>query len=340
MKLGIIGGGAWGTAIAVQASIALGSSEIYVRDAKIVKLINQNHINSKYLPNILLPKTLRATSNIDEIFQNDIIGFAIPSKFLKEVVDSNFKKIRKNHILIIATKGLDNGNLNFFSSYFQDKLQNNNICILSGPNFASEVASRKLSIASLASENFELARNLSILLSTDSFIIYPSSDIISIQLSSCIKNIVAIAIGISHGFGNGDNFRAFLIAQGANEIKKLSTLLGGGNNHNSFDIAGIGDLILTCTSMNSRNTNFGFQLTRAKNPKDFINTFPNLVEGKEAIAVIYKLSRKYDVNLPIISNTYRLITKLQNIGPITHTELNEIYADFFAKIISEVKENL
>jgi glycerol-3-phosphate dehydrogenase (NAD(P)+) len=336
MKLGVIGGGSWGTAIAVQASIALGHSILYMRDKEVANRINSIHINTKYLPNILLPKTLRATNDIDEIFKNEILVFAIPSKHLVNFLHQHCNKIKNNHIILIATKGLDNSNLEFFSSYFKNKLNNENICILSGPNFAAEVASKKFSFSSLASENFNLSCHLANLLSTDSFIIHPSDDVVSLQLSGTIKNIIAITIGISHGIGNGDNFRAFLIAQGANEIKKLSLLMGG-NEKSFLDIASMGDLILTCTSMNSRNTNFGFQLTRTKNPKKFISNFPTLVEGKESLEAIYKLSQKYNIHLPIIFSLHKLLTELKEKESIEHKELNEIFTNFFAEIISAIE---
>ena len=231
---------------------------------------------------------------------------------------------------------MDNNNLQFFSTYVREKLDNENICILSGPNFASEVADKKFSFSSLACENFELASNISKLLSTDSFVIHPSNDIISLQLSGCIKNIIAITIGISHGIGNGDNFRAFLIAQGTNEIKTLSLLLGG-TEKSFLDVASMGDIILTCTSMNSRNTNFGFQLTQTKNPKRFIENFPILVEGKESIEAIYKLAEKYNLYLPIISNTYKLLSNLKEREIIDFDELNQMLNNFFLEIVSTIR---
>jgi glycerol-3-phosphate dehydrogenase (NAD(P)+) len=335
MKLGIVGGGSWGTALAVQGVHALGRACLYVRDEEIADRINSRHINIKYLPNILLPKTLKATCDIDELFENDIIIFAIPSKYLLDFIDTYSKKIKKNHILIIASKGLDHQKLQLFSSSIKDILGNDNICILSGPNFASEVANKNFSFASLASENFDLATKLSKILSTESFIIHPSDDIISVQLSGSMKNIIAITIGISHGHGNGDNLRAFLIAQGANEIKKLSLLLGC-NEKSFLDVASIGDLILTCTSMNSRNTNFGFELTRTTHPKKFIADYPHLVEGKESLETIHNLLQKLDIKLPIISNTYQLFTLLNNKESISHSELNMIFNNFFSDIISSI----
>ena len=322
-SIGIIGGGSWGTAIGAQIAQACAKAQIYVRNQNIAEEINDKHTNTKYLPNTILSKHLIATSAIEDICQHDIIIVAVPSNQFIEIIETIKPLLNNNHYVIVATKGIINYNQQFFTQYIAHNTRCKNAGALIGPNFAEEVANNKLSFATLAFKDLSIAEQLSTLLSSKTFIFKPTNIPEILQLAGTIKNIIAISVGISRCLGNGQNHQSYLIAEGLKEILTLSKKLSP--DINPIDNGWVGDLILTCTSMKSRNTQFGFELAKSTKPRSFLATYPLLVEGYNALDGIYKLSNKFNLALPIIDNLYEAIDILKTKETINDADRKQIF---------------
>lgn len=294
----IIGAGSWGSALACQVARSNARVTLLSRNQKIVDEILTYHTNSKYLGNAKLPDNIFPTCNID-LSGQEIIIIAVPSHAFNEVLNLlKSASLSSSTVLLIATKGLSGDPTQLISNKIKT-LFTNPIAFIAGPNFANEVANNLLTYANIASEDIDLAKNLSIDLMTPNFIINPIDDIITIQIAGCIKNIIAIKSGIYEASGYKENAKAGLITEGLREISTLSKALGG--KHDSLiEPAVIGDLILTCYSQTSRNTKFGYELALNNNKIEFLQNYPYLVEGVHSTKLILDLMSKYKLDLPIV----------------------------------------
>ena len=296
LKIAVLGGGAWGTALAVQITRALGSCDLYLRSQKVADEINNKHTNSKYLGGIVLPSSLRASCEFGNLVQYDAIVIATPSAFFNNAIDTLIEAgVKDQTALVIASKGLYKGEL--LSLYTKKNFPENNIAILSGPTFAMEVIQGKISAVNIASKNFVFAQNIAQTLQTRTFITQPTEDIEIVQVAGLVKNIISIMGGILEGRGCGANMRAMLFHQGINEIVQLTKLLGGSANLNLVSV--VGDIGLSFYSRNSRNNRFGFEMAQASSPLAYIKSCQYLVEGSFAAIEVHKLATQHGVELPI-----------------------------------------
>ncbi len=316
-KIAVYGGGSWGTALACQAARRHEEVTLFVRSLDLVKEINQQGTNSKYLGEILLPRNIRAAAELS--LDLDLLILAVPSSAITQTIEllkHNGLTARTN--LLIATKGVAGNPTELLSTRLQSLIPNK-VAFIAGPNFAKEVARGFLTNVTIASEDIELANELAGLLESEHFVITTTNDIITVQIAGAIKNIIAIrsgmydAIGIAGGCG--ENAKAALITQGMQEIAILSKALGG-RAETLLEPAVLGDLVLTCYSQTSRNTKFGHDLAwyikQNKNSKagvaTFLANYPYLVEGCESVYLIIELAKKYGLELPTIAAVQASIT--------------------------------
>ena len=255
--------------------------------------------NSKYLPNFKLPGNIVATKDFRPIKDQQVLIIALPSEDLEIALRKIISYLSPDTILLIATKGLDSEPIGLFSDKIKSMMPNN-FAFISGPNFALEFARGALTSFTIAAEDLNLAKNLQLSLKTENFIGTATDDIITIQVSGAVKNIIAIYFGFNAAKGMAENTKAYMMTQGLDEILQISKALGGSGSA-AFTNGVIGDLLLTCYSVNSRNTKFGYKLAQAKNKKDFLLTYKELVEGRFAALIMSKIMEKYNLELPIIS---------------------------------------
>ncbi len=309
----VIGSGSWGTAIACHLARICKSVMIYSDSKEVAGEINSNNTNVKYLGSINLPDNLVATDQITDILRSEIIFIVVPSSGFANLLNQLKEyDIPSTTIFVIATKGISSNPVELLSERFKKEFSNP-FAFFSGPNFAKEVALGKFTSATISSENLTLANNLAKDLSNSCFEISTTDDIITIQVASIIKNIVAIKSGILEASNAGENAKAWLITKALQEILQISKAIGG-RQETILEPAVVGDLILTSYSQTSRNAKFGFELHRNNYSKDFISSYPILVEGVEAARLIGFLAASYNIklsNLPIINSVAKILHKLE-----------------------------
>ena len=305
----VIGSGSWGTAIACHLARIHESVKIYSDSQEVAEEINNKKLNTRYLGSILLPTNLIATDQIEETLDSEVIFIVVPSSAFGNVLEQLKQyNIPAATIFVIATKGISSNPVELLSEKFKREFSNPFV-FFSGPNFAKEVALGKFTSATISSEDLSLANNLAKNLSTPCFEISTTNDIITIQIASIVKNIVAIKSGILEASDAGDNAKAWLVTKALQEISQISKALGG-KHETLLEPAVIGDLILTSYSQTSRNTKFGFELHQNHYSKNFISSYPTLVEGSEAAKLIESLTLKCDIklsDLPIINSVVEVL---------------------------------
>lgn len=312
MKLGIIGAGSWATALAQILSKNFQSVILWARDKDVAENINQTHKNDKYLPEISLNPNISATTDLEEIFLQDIIIIAIPMQHIRETI-SNIK-LKKEKMIISASKGIEIGTLKLPSDVIKESLDipEENIFALSGPSFAKEVAKELPTALTLAGKDIQKAEKLQQLLNTKTFRIYISEDIKGVEIGGAVKNVIAIACGASDGLKLGNNARASLITRGLYEMTKFVPIFNA-NPQTIYGLSGLGDLVLTATGDLSRNRRFGLLIGEGYSVEEAIKIINQTIEGIETVKAIKQLSEKYNLELPISEMVYKVIYEKLNI---------------------------
>ncbi len=305
-KYAVIGGGSWGTALACLAARSTMNVLIYSNEQNIADEINNNHRNDKFLPGIKLHDQVSGCSNLKDILNYENLIIAVPSHAIEEILlQLKILNLSKNTNFLIATKGMCQKPVQLISSLIEQNFDNN-FAFISGPNFAEEVAIGRFAAITITSKNIQFAEKVGKELKSEMLAISISDDIITVQIAGIVKNIIAIKSGILRAKGEGENAKAWLISQGLNEIAVISQKLGGSLQSLTLP-AVIGDLVLTCNSITSRNTKFGFEFHNSNYSKEFLNNYPILVEGVQSVRTLTEFIAKYNLDLPIISSVMDLV---------------------------------
>jgi glycerol-3-phosphate dehydrogenase (NAD(P)+) len=308
-KILIIGAGSWGTAIALHVSSFCPHVILYSRDKEQALKINAVRYNHNYLPEILLPDNITVTSDLGLHLDADLIIIATPSSALLDMIDNlTSLGLKRESVVVIATKGMSRTPLQLFSDLLPSKMPNP-FAFLSGPNFASEIGKGLYASATIASSDGELANSIAALLTTSNFEFCPCDDVITVQIAGIVKNIIAIQSGILIAQDAGENARASLITQGLAEIVLISSLFGG-RMETVLQPAVIGDLVLTASSTKSRNTKFGYMLHSNNYSNDLLDKNTVLLEGVLATNLITELIKPYKLKLPIIDGVRSILAGL------------------------------
>ena len=307
-QFGVIGAGAWGTAIARHLSIKGFPVRIWCRETETADSIIKDHVNSVFLPDIVLPESLEATTNLLDIIRNASILLATtPSHFTREIARIINPGITTDHILVILTKGIDQNSLALMSEIYQQELGNiPKIAVLSGPTFAREVAQDLPSAAVLACNDRQTGNLLQEYFHSERFRLYKSNDLIGVQLGGTVKNVIAISSGIADGMNLGLNARAALICRGVAEMIRLGTAMGG-QSGTFVGMSGIGDLILTATGELSRNYSLGQKLGRGLPLEKCLPTSRAVAEGVRNAVSINSLAERHQIEMPLCRAVYGII---------------------------------
>lgn len=308
MKMAVLGGGSWGSAIARLLSNKGYDVSFYIRDKNIVEDLNTNFENKKYLPGIKFNKIF-ATDNIEEaVIDSELIILAVPTNAIRSVlVDLKSRDIiNKKQIFVNLAKGIENGTLELVSEIVQDVFPENEFAVLSGPSHAEEVGKDIPTAVTVSSDNIRVAEFVQEVFSTEKFRVYTNMDLVGVEIGAALKNIIALAAGMSDGLGYGDNTKAALMTRGIYEMSKLGIKLGA-NSHTFNGLAGIGDLIVTCTSMHSRNRRAGILIGEGFSPEEAAKEVGQVVEGVKTTKAAYELSKKYNVSMPITEKLYEVL---------------------------------
>ncbi|MEH7303534.1 NAD(P)H-dependent glycerol-3-phosphate dehydrogenase [Neobacillus drentensis] len=313
--IAVIGAGSWGTALAMVLADNGHEVRLWSHAEEQVKEINEQHTNKKYLPEIVLSELIVGyTSLRDALAGVDTLILAVPTKAIREVIG----KIRGVHTepLTIAhvSKGIEPDSLMRISEIIKEEMPKEllkDVVVLSGPSHAEEVSLRHPTTVAVTSENMEAAEKIQDLFINNNFRVYTNSDIIGVEIGGALKNIIALAAGITDGLGYGDNAKAALMTRGLAEIARLGTKMGA-NPLTFSGLAGIGDLIVTCTSVHSRNWRAGNLLGKGKTLNEVLDNMGMVVEGVRTTKAAYQLAKKYDVNMPITFALYDVLFNGKN----------------------------
>ena len=297
-KIGIIGAGAWGTALATVAHRAGRDVKIWTREADVATAINTAHENMPFLPGVLLAPEIRATVDLGEAADADALVLATPSQFFRATCEALAPHLDLPVPLVICAKGIEIASGAFMNEVVEQALPERMSAVLSGPTFAVEVAREQPTAVTLACPDAKMGDSLTKAMATPRFRIYQSADVIGAEVGGAVKNVLAIACGIVEGRGLGDNARAAIITRGLAEMARLS-LAKGGRPETLMGLSGIGDLTLTCNAMQSRNFSLGVALGQSRTLSDILAERNSVAEGVDTAAAVTALASKLQVDMPI-----------------------------------------
>ena len=309
MKLSVIGAGSFGTAMAVVAARNNNEVLLWAHDPKVAEAIRETHTNPFYLPNMPVPEIVRPTSDLDEAAAfSDVIFMIVPSHHYRNVL-AKLKSSLANAVTVVSgTKGIEIDSLQRMSeittSVLDDRLAS--FSALSGPTFAVESAKGFPTAAVIASSDVATAQRIQQVLSSATFRMYHSEDVVGVELAGSLKNVIAIAAGVLEGLGLGYNTTAALITRGLHEITRLGIALGG-RPETFAGLAGMGDLVLTCTGALSRNRSLGVALGRGKKLQDILSETREVAEGVKTSKSAKELAERHGIEMPITTEMYRVL---------------------------------
>lgn len=311
-KVAVLGAGSWGTALSIVLSDNEHDVRLWSHRQAQVDEINIEHTNNRYLDGVSLPKNIRAFNDIQAAIKEvDAIIFVVPSSAIREVCEKIKHLLPDDVTIVHASKGIEPESLKRISEIICEEIpsyHDNDIVILSGPSHAEEVALRHPTTVTVASKNENKANFAQNLFINEFFRVYTSSDVIGVELGGALKNIIALGAGISDGLGFGDNAKAALITRGLAEITRLGTAMGA-NPLTFLGLCGVGDLIVTSTSIHSRNWRAGNLLGKGKTLDEILSEMGMVVEGVRTTKAAYQLGKKQHVEMPITNGLYDVLFK-------------------------------
>ncbi len=308
-NIAVIGAGSWGTAIAILLSSKGYNVRLWDVDSKRAKKLIADRENKQYLPNIKFPNTLHPIIEIEEVLAGaELAIFAAPAQQFRVALDNALPYIEKDTKIVNLAKGIEQHTLLRMSEIAYQKVPQENYAVLSGPSHAEEVGLQKPTTVVVASTSKETAEYVQDVFFAENFRVYTSQDVIGVELGGALKNIIALGAGISDGMEFGDNAKAALMTRGIAEISRLGVAMGA-DIHTFSGLSGVGDLIVTCTSMHSRNRRCGLAIGEGKGVKEAVDSVGMVVEGMYTAEAAYELAKKYDVEMPIVEGIYEIISK-------------------------------
>ena len=310
-KIAVMGGGSWGTTV---ASLVSRNADItlWARDAATVDDINSNHKNSRYLGDAPLNPKLQATLDPAEAIAGaDAVVMGIPSNNFRSVLTDIAPNLPDGAPLISLTKGLERGSRLRMTEICREVAPGRPVGVLTGPNLAREIVAGQAAAGVLALDDPSPQTWLQPVLNVGLFRVYTNPDHIGCELGGVFKNIIAIAVGMGDGLGAGDNTRAALITRGLAEMTRLGTALGG-RAETFAGLAGMGDMIATCTSPQSRNRHVGIELAKGRSIEDIIASMHMVAEGVKSAPTVMELAMEYGIDMPISSDVFKVVTGASN----------------------------
>lgn len=303
----VIGGGAWGTALAAHAARQGHVVNLWAREEEVVRDVNEHHENRLFLPEVSLPRSIRASSDAAAVLAGAAVVILVPpSAFLRSVTTSIAPHLPADARVAIATKGIENESLHLMLDVVAEVLPGRPLAALSGPSFAKEVASGLPTDVVVASKDEALAADLQTVLHSPLFRVYTSKDPIGVEVGGALKNVLAIAAGTCDGLGLGTNARAALVTRGLSEMARLGVALGG-EPLTFMGLSGVGDLILTTTGALSRNRALGMKVAEGVDPAVFLASQRSVAEGYLTAKAAFQLAQRHHVDVPITEQVFHVL---------------------------------
>ena len=313
-KISVIGSGGWGIALTILLHKNGHDLTIWSFDKKEAEELKKTRQNKTKLPNILLPEDVKVTNDLREaVDDKDILILAVPSKAIRSVSKSLKNIIKDNQIVVNVAKGLEEDTLETMTDIIEEELKDKNpkVAVLSGPSHAEEVGRGIPTTCVVSAHNKELTLYLQNIFMNPSFRVYTSPDMLGVEIGGALKNVIALAAGIADGLNYGDNTKAALITRGIKEISSLGVAMGG-EQSTFYGLTGLGDLIVTCASMHSRNRRAGILLGQGKTLNEAIKEVNMVVEGVYSAKSALMAAKKYNVEIPIIEQVNAVLFQNKN----------------------------
>lgn len=311
-KIAIMGAGSWGTALALLLTKAGHNVVLWTRSQEDADAINDKRRHEKYLPGIDIPSNLRCYTDPEmALSKKDIVVFAVPSQYIRQNAKNFSQFLNKNQLLVSVAKGIEENTLMRMSQVIREELPECKVAVLSGPSHAEEVARDIPTTVVAASEDINIAKKVQDVFMTPTFRVYTNLDLIGVEVGGALKNIIALCAGISDGLGFGDNTKAALMTRGLTEIARLGQMLGA-KKQTFAGLTGMGDLIVTCTSMHSRNRRAGIMIGQGKSVEEAQSEVKMVIEGIRTTKAAYELAKKSGIEMPIVNQAYNVLFKKQS----------------------------
>ena len=309
-KITVFGTGSFGTALANVLAENGHSVLMWGKNENTVDEINQSHQNKRYLKDVTLIETIKATNQLEQAVNfSDIFLIALPTKAIRNVVTEIDQHIKTKKTFIHVAKGIENETFKRVSEMIEDSVSKNHkngVGVLSGPSHAEEVVIKQPTTVAASSKDEHISKLIQDLFMNDYLRVYTNNDLIGVELGGALKNIIAVASGIVAGMGYGDNAKAALMTRGLAEISRLGEKLGA-DSMTFLGLGGIGDLIVTCTSTHSRNYTLGYKLGKGKTTEEALNEMNMVVEGIYTTNSVYHLAKSQNVDMPITNALYKVL---------------------------------
>lgn len=306
-KIGVIGAGSWGIALAQLLANNGHDVTVWSIIESEIEMLNQKHEHMDKLPGVMLNNSIKYTTNLETAIDGKkVLVLAVPSPYTRSTSKSISQFVKEGQIIVNVAKGIEENTLMTLSEIIEEEVLQAKVCVLSGPSHAEEVGRSLPTTVVVGAKHKEDALFLQDIFASEMFRVYTSSDILGIELGAALKNVVALAAGIADGLGYGDNAKAALITRGISEIARLGVAMGG--KFETFcGLTGIGDLIVTCASMHSRNRRAGILIGQGKSYEEAMDEVKMVVEGVYSAKAAIGLAEKYNVPLPIIEQVNRIL---------------------------------
>ncbi|MGD9043039.1 MAG: NAD(P)H-dependent glycerol-3-phosphate dehydrogenase [Desulfobacterales bacterium] len=309
-RIGVVGAGSWGTAIADLLACKGFQTHLWVFEKEVRDHIQQFNENKLYLPDHQLSPDLSASNDLtDVVSDKHLIVIVVPSHVMREVTQNIAGRLSEDTIITSASKGIEQKTHLTMSGVIRETIPDieaDHMAVISGPSFAREVVQKMPTSVTVACQNPEIAARVQHIFATPYFRVYTSDDVVGVELGGSVKNVIAIASGILDGLGMGLNTRAALITRGMTEVRRLGLHLGA-NPRTFTGLAGFGDLVLTCTGNLSRNYTVGIKLGKGKKLQHILDEMHMVAEGVKTAKSVYNFSRKLGVEMPICHEIYRIL---------------------------------
>lgn len=316
-KIGILGAGGWGIAFGMMCLKNGHSVSVWTPFENERDTILKDREHRALLKNIKIPEAIDVTCELEDVTDSDIIVIAVPSGAVSETAARIKGLVSDNSVVICLSKGLDGKRMMLMSDLIKEHLPEVKLCIVSGPSHAEEVARDLLTAVVAASEDISVAEYVQRELSCETFRIYTSDDVVGVELAGALKNVMALAAGILDGIGYEDNTKAALMTRGMYEISRLGVAMGG-KASTYLGLAGFGDLIVTCTSMHSRNRRAGILIGKGISAEETLKQIGMTVEGYTTTKAAYTFANAKNIEMPIVSEIYKVLYEGKNVPEAIH----------------------
>jgi len=325
-SIGVIGAGAWGTALAQVQAAAGRNVTLWAREAAVVNAVNNMGENTPFLPGVELHKNIHATSDLSEAIRPDVLLLVVPAQYMRAMVREAGVKNLAGKTLVLCAKGIEIESGELLSQILRETVHDAHIAVLTGPTFAKEIAMGLPAAVTVAADDIAHARDLSVLLGSKTFRPYASDDVIGAEIGGAIKNVLAIACGIIAGRKYGDSARAALLARGMSEMTRMALALGG-KRETLMGMCGLGDLVLTATSMQSRNFSLGFALGEGRSLAEIMESRTAVTEGVHTARAVRNLINTLNIDLPIMTGVHAILHEGASVETVIDNLLSRPFGD-------------